>query len=325
MTNHRRHKRLLKLLDEHGQASTEELMAWLSASAATVRRDLAWLAARQQLTRTRGGAQRLQRSSGGLLRSQTFRLDICQRSAHKRAIARHAAELCTRGETVIINGGTTTFMMAEFLVEQQLRILTNSFLLAERLLNTSNNEIILPGGRVYREQNVILSPFENDIAQHHYAAKMFMGVHGLSALGLMEADPLLVQAERRLIGQAEQLVVLADSSKFARRTGLVLCGLDRVSCVITDTEAPDAVVQWLEQQGVRVVAVAPEPLPEALACELQQGAAELADHERAVQGLARAPRGAATPARAASAASTSGSEPGSGMAEATTLSIAGAL
>lgn len=276
MTNHRRHKRLLKLLDEHGQASTEALMGWLSASAATVRRDLAWLAARQQLTRTRGGAQRLQGASGGLLRSQAFRHDLCQRAAHKRAIARHAAELCSPGETVIINGGTTTFMMAEFLAGQQLRILTNSFLLAERLLNTSDNEIILPGGRVYREQNVILSPFENDITRHHYAARMFMGVHGLSALGLMEADPLLVQAERRLIGQAEQLVVLADSSKFSRRTGLVLCGLDRVHSVITDTDAPDAGVQWLEQQGVTVHTVAPEPLPPAWAADGHAGATQMA-------------------------------------------------
>lgn len=265
MTNHKRHKWLLKLLDEHGQASTEELMGWLSASAATVRRDLAWLAARQQLVRVRGGAQRLPRASGGQLRSQNFLQNIGRQAAQKRAIARHAAGLCLPGETVIINGGTTTFMMVEFLPAAPLRILTNSFLMAERLLTSSEHQVILPGGSVYREQNVILSPFENDITQHHYAARMFMGVHGLSALGLMEADPLLVQAERRLIGQAEELIVLVDSSKFERRTGLVLCELDRVACVITDTAAPDAGVQWLERQGVRVVTVAPEPVPAALA------------------------------------------------------------
>lgn len=261
MTNHKRHKKLLKLLDEHGQASTEELMAWLSASAATVRRDLAWLATHQQLVRLRGGAQRLPQAGGGLLRSQAFRHNIGHRAAEKRAIARHAAGLCLPDETVIINGGTTTFMMAEFLATRRLRILTNSFLLAERLLNTSENQIILPGGSIYREQNVIISPFENDIAQHHYAARMFMGVHGISAAGLVEADPLLVQAERRLMQQAEQLYVLVDSSKFEGRSGLLLCGLDRVSTVITDTGAPDAAVQWLERQGVRVVTVAPEPVP----------------------------------------------------------------
>jgi DeoR family transcriptional regulator, ulaG and ulaABCDEF operon transcriptional repressor len=258
MINHQRHKRLLKLLEEHGEASTEQLMDWLAASAATVRRDLGWLAARQQITRTRGGARRLQQPASGALRSQAFQDGLCRQAAQKRAIARHAAGLCETGETVIINGGTTTFMMAEFLAQRQLRILTNSFLLAERLLATSDNQIILPGGSIYREQNVIVSPFEDDVARHHYAAKMFMGVHGLCALGLMEADPLLVQAERRLIAQAEQLVVLVDSSKFSHRAGLVLCGLDRVACVITDTGAPDAVLRHLERQGVRVVTVAPD-------------------------------------------------------------------
>ena len=68
---------------------------------------------------------------------------------------------------------------------------------------------------------------------------MFMSVYGLSLLGLMEADPLLIQAEKRLIGQAEELIVLADSSKFAKKAGLILCGLDRVSTVITDTDASD--------------------------------------------------------------------------------------
>jgi DeoR family ulaG and ulaABCDEF operon transcriptional repressor len=76
----------------------------------------------------------------------------------------------------------------------------------------------------------------------------------------MEADPLLIQAEKRLIGQAEELVVLVDSSKFARKAGLVLCGLNRVSTVITDTGASDSAVQLLEQYGVRVITVEPETL-----------------------------------------------------------------
>ena len=264
MVNHKRRKRLLKLLAEHNTASVPQLVDWLSASPATVRRDISWLAARSLLTRTRGGAANLeQKKRSFTLTSETFQHNIQCYAERKRAIARHAAGMCAEGETIIINGGTTTFMMAEFLVDHHLKILTNSFLMAERLLVSSENEIIVPGGKVYREQNVILSPFDNDITQHHYAAKMFMSVYGLSLLGLMEADPLLIQAEKRLISQAEELIVLADSSKFARKAGLILCGLNRVSCVITDTGASDAAVQMLEQSGVKVLAVAPEQVPES--------------------------------------------------------------
>lgn len=272
MVNHKRRKRLLKLLAEHHTASVPQLVEWLSASPATVRRDIAWLAARNLLTRTRGGATNLAQKKRSLtLTSETFEHNIRCFADRKRAIARYAAGMCEDGETIVINGGTTTFMMADFLADKHLKILTNSFLMAERLLLSSENEVILPGGKVYREQNVILSPFDSDITQHHYAAKMFMSVYGLSLLGLMEADPLLIQAEKRLIGQAEELIVLADSSKFAKKAGLILCGLDRVSCVITDTHASDAAVQLLEQSGVKVVTVAPEAVSPQAGSQFSHG------------------------------------------------------
>lgn len=259
MVNHKRRKRLLKLLAEHQTATVQQLVEWLSASPATVRRDISWLASRNLLTRTRGGAENLPpKRRHFALSSETFENNIQCHAARKRAIARYAAGLCADGETIIINGGTTTYMMAEFLADKHLKILTNSFLMAERLLVLSENEIIVPGGKVYREQNVILSPFDNDITQHHYASKMFMSVYGLSLLGLMEADPLLIQAEKRLISQAEELIVLADSSKFSKKAGLILCGLDRVSQVITDTGVSDGAVQTLEHYGIKVVTLPPE-------------------------------------------------------------------
>lgn len=260
MINHKRRKGLLSLLAEHSNASVEQLCQWLNASAATVRRDIAWLAERNLLNRIRGGAERLApKKHAFALSGETFQASLERFPAQKRAIARYAASLCEDGETIIINGGTTTFMMAEFLAHKQLKILTNSFLMAERLLTTSENQIIVPGGQVYREQNVILSPFDNDITQHHYAAKMFMGVYGLSMLGLMEADPLLIQAEKRLLSQAEQLIVMIDSSKFTRKAGLILCGLNRVNCLITDSAVEDGMVQMVEQAGARVVTVTPDP------------------------------------------------------------------
>ena len=83
---------------------------------------------------------------------------------------------------------------------------------------------MLSGGAIYREQNIILSPFDNDVTRNFYARRMFMGAQGLGPLGLMESDPLLIQAEQKLIDQADELVVLVDSSKFRQRSSLILCG-----------------------------------------------------------------------------------------------------
>jgi DeoR family ulaG and ulaABCDEF operon transcriptional repressor len=263
MLNDKRRQRLLKLLAEHQSATVQQMVEWLSASEATVRRDICWLAQRKLLTRTRGGAEALApRDRASPLASESFHANIHCFTARKRAIARHAASMCMDGETIIINGGSTTFMMAEYLAARRLKVITNSFLMAQRLLASSENKVIVPGGKVYREQNVILSPFDNDITQHHYAGRMFMSVHGLSQHGLMESDPLLIQAETHLIAQAEELVVLADSSKFARTSGLLLCGLERVSCVITDSGAPEQSVRLLEQRGVSVVIVTTDDTPD---------------------------------------------------------------
>jgi DeoR family ulaG and ulaABCDEF operon transcriptional repressor len=82
---------------------------------------------------------------------------------------------------------------------------------------------------------------------------MFMGAQGLCPLGLMEADPLLIQAEHKLINQAEELVVLADSSKFTQRSSLILCALERITTVITDNEIRDEDRAMLETAGVGLI------------------------------------------------------------------------
>jgi len=161
--------------------------------------------------------------------------------------------LCDDGDSVIINGGTTTFQMVHHLANRRLQIFTNSFPIAEHLLKHSKNTVMLSGGVIYREQNVILSPFENDVTRNFWAKRMFMGAKGIGPLGLMEADPLLIQAEQKLIDQAEELVVLVDSSKFKQRSSLILCGLKRISTVITDSGLQASDVRMLEEAGVSVI------------------------------------------------------------------------
>ena len=258
MINKRRNA-LLKLLADRQSATVHQLVETLDASPSTIRRDISWLAARHLIARTRGGASALQQKKrlGGIA-GDTFEQNVRCNAERKLAIARRAAAMCRDGETIIINGGTTTFMMADFLAEKSLKIMTNSFMMAERLLRTSQNEVVIPGGRIYRDQNVILSPFDNDATGDQYASKMFMSVYGLSMLGLVESDPMLIRAEKRLIGQAEKLVVMVDSSKFARRAGLILCSLKQVHAVITDTGVSDLSVQWLEQAGIEVIVVPPD-------------------------------------------------------------------
>ena len=88
----------------------------------------------------------------------------------------------------------------------------------------------------------------------HALASDHIEVVGLGdAHGLMEADPMVVQSELGLIGQADELIVLADSSKFSGRSSLILCGLDRITAVISDSGIRDEDRQMLETAGVRLI------------------------------------------------------------------------
>lgn len=248
-----RHRIILSAIQEKPIATVQELVDLTGASEATIRRDIAALHVQKRLRRVRGGAEALTPPQFVGLAGRPFSVNETLNAAKKRSIAREAVKLCDDGEPVIINGGTTTFQMVHFLSNRRLPILTNSFPIAEHLLKHSKNTVLLPGGTIYREQNIVLSPFDNDVTRNFYARRMFMGAQGLGPLGLMERDPLLIQAEQKLIDQADELILLIDSSKFRQRSSLILCPLSRISLVITDDGVEDREAKMLEAAGVGLI------------------------------------------------------------------------
>ncbi len=257
MLEKQRQQLILDILDESTFASVKELCSQLNSSEATIRRDLNKLASIKKIKKIRGGAQVLDNPSVSNIRlsGNAFLVDRERNANTKRMIAKAAADLCEDGESIIINGGTSTFMMSEFLSERRMSILTNSFVLAHELLENSQNQVTLPGGEVYRKQSIILSSFENDTTQNYHGSKMFMGSPGVSQYGVMESDPLLILAEQKLRKRADKLIVLADSSKIGVKGNLIFCGLSEVDTVITDSNADPDALDSIRSFGVEVIIV----------------------------------------------------------------------
>lgn len=257
-----RHRIILSAVQDRPMVTVIDLCNMTDASEATIRRDIATLHMQKRLRRVRGGAESVNPPQFVGLAGRPFSVNQAINTKQKQAIARAAVELCNDGDSIIINGGTTTFQMVHPLASRRLQVFTNSFPIAEHLLKHSKNTITLSGGTIYREQNIILSPFENDVTRNVYARRMFMGAHGLGPIGLMESDPLLVQAEQKLIGQADELIVLVDSTKFKNRSSLVLCPLGRIDTVITDEGISDKAAAMLEAADVTLI-VAPSGAAQA--------------------------------------------------------------
>lgn len=256
MHQQQRRRMIEATLDRTPLVTIDELAARLAASPATIRRDVAAMARDGRLRRVRGGAEALAGTAASALAPSAFvrRLEVSHRA--KRAIAAHAATLCAAGDSIIVNGGTTTYCMGEHIAGLGLQVLTNSLALAGYLAGQGDCRVLLPGGEIHREQSLVVSPYERDtMLDHFYAARMFMGAMAIRAQGLIEGDPILIKAEQKLLRQAEKLIVLVDGGKFAPRGSLILCPLERIDLLITDSTAPAEALAMLRDAGVAVTVV----------------------------------------------------------------------
>ncbi len=252
-----RHELILRVLRQGRFASVLDIVDLVHCSEATVRRDLAKLEATGKLRRVRGGAELMEAPVDSV--EPTVQLPFEYRKGllleTKRLIARKAASLCADGETVIIDGGSTTFQLVEFLREARLKIITNSFAIAEVLIKHSQNTVILNGGIVYPDSQLILDPFHEEGFHNYSATKVFMGVYGIDDLGATNTDMLLIKTERAMIERGRELIILMDSSKFNRRGNLMLCGFEKIHMIITDSGIPQQQREMVQANKVELLLV----------------------------------------------------------------------
>ena len=256
-----RQRAIIGLLNRRPLVTVHELTAWLQASEATVRRDIARLAADGLLRRVHGGAEKAPGKADAApqtLRGRPLNVNQTRRVAEKRAIGRAAAGLCAEGDSLIVNGGSTTYAVAEFLPARGLHILTNALPLADYLIAHTANRVLMPGGEIFREQNIILSPFETDSMNGFHAARVFIGAQSVGPRGFMETDSILVRAEQQFMQQGEQIIGLVDSAKFHSRGNLILCALSSVNVVITDSGIDSDSLGMLRAADIEVIVVEPD-------------------------------------------------------------------
>ena len=72
---------------------------------------------------------------------------------------------------------------------------------------------------------------------------------------LLQTDPLLVHYEQDLINRAEEVIVLADSTKFEAKGSLSVCGLDRIDMVVTDDKISKRAYDMLKDNTIDVITV----------------------------------------------------------------------
>ena len=247
-----RERLIFEAIGPTGFVSYRELERTLAASPATIRCDLTRLEEEGLIQRVHGGAK-LPTEAAPRLIGTPFDESITRNAAAKRAIGKAAAALVGPGEGIMVDGGTTTLQMCPHLAGLRCQVLTNSLHIVNALLPQDGTGILVPSGSVFREQNIILAAAGEESMPRFHAPKLFMGAAAIGPQGIMQADIVLVAAERRLIERAEQLILLVDSSKFALQSGTIVCGLDEIDTVVTDSGIPPEASAYLTAAGVDII------------------------------------------------------------------------
>lgn len=243
----RRRTMIVDFLRNQGFASLQELVAATEASESTVRRDLEHFERLGQLRRTRGGAAYV----GESLTDLPTR--AARGSEEKQAIARHVCQLLNEGESVLLDGGTTTLEVARELdrLSRPMQVVTNSLPIAQVLIDSPLIELVMIGGYVYPKTGVALGPLTTAALKDLRVRKLVLSVGGITKDGLFNSNSLLVEAERMMIDSAEQVILAANHQKFGHVELARLCDWSAIDDVVHDNRLSDDWKAFLNEQNIQ--------------------------------------------------------------------------
>ena len=229
-----RQERILELLRREGFVPVRYLTEVLSVSTATVNRDLNELARRGLIRRSWGGAETVKKQTVPL----PFRYDYMKQA--KQRVSRAAAAFIKPGETVFIDGSTTTEYMAEYLNGiDGLRVVTHNNALAAKL-SEAGVYVLCLGGEIIEPPSITGGPVAVEAAATVLADKLFFASGGLTPDGRILSD-IYLPLHRTMLRNSRECFHLMDHEKLVtpERSGLtVLCDLSAVQHVISDVPLP---------------------------------------------------------------------------------------
>ena len=243
----KRENAILELLGARGRLEVTALAERLGVSPVTMRKDLDALERRGVIRREHGYA-----IFGG---NDDINNRLAYHYEEKRRIAREAARLVAVGETVMIENGSCCALLAEEIARTKpgAIIITNSAFIASYIRHIEGAHVVLLGGDFQNDAQVLVGPILRVCAQQFFVDKLFVGVDGYSErLGFMTNNHLRVQAVRDMAEQADKVIVLTESSKFARSSTVPLAVSKGVHAVFTDSSLRPKDEAMLGRAGIRV-------------------------------------------------------------------------
>lgn len=245
-----RQESIITHLSEAKESSVLEMTQRFKVSEATIRRDLTELEELGKLTRTFGGARFIESSGSEPPIFSRMGAD----TPEKERIGKAAAALVKDGDIVFISSGTTAFQAARHLSDHKnLTVLTNSLPVIDLLSRNNEVMLIVLGGVLRHKEQSLIGPATENMLSDYRADKAILGVraihseHGLTNDALQET-----QVDRRLFEIAQEVIVVADHSKYGNIAPHFLASLTSVNYIVSDS-MPVTDREVLEAEGINIV------------------------------------------------------------------------
>ncbi len=247
-----RRNEILNLIGTHTQVFVDELSAQFNVSEVTIRNDLDQLEKKNLLIRARGGAMKIEGRVGvDYNLSEKDKLNYHE----KLRIGKAASKLIKSSEIVLIDSGTTTAEMVKNLDDiENLTVITNALNIAALLINNPNVNLTIPGGYLRKNSQSLVGPLAERSLKNFYVDKAFLGVDGFDTkTGLYTPNIEEAHLNELMIQIANEVILLADSSKFKKRSFAFICPVSSIDIVVTDDKIQDEDRKRLEDAGVKVI------------------------------------------------------------------------
>lgn len=247
-----REQLILNYLMEHEVATSGFLSELTGASIATVRRDLNSMNKRGLIVKTHGGAQKLKKDSLAERINDTLNPDA--NLGKKESLAKIAAGIVETGDIIFVGAGMTCNLLARYIKDKKnITLVTTNLTAVLELIKSPNISLILLGGDIHIGSNHIetLDEYTVDALNKLYFGKVFFTVDGID---LENGCSIINRAQlplyNHLLNNSEKLYLLADSSKFNKRTFTKLCDIDIFKNIITNSDTDPKYFEYFKQNGI---------------------------------------------------------------------------
>lgn len=233
MNNVERHQFIMKQIEENGHVSVVDLCEKLKVSSVTIRKDLQFLEDEGIVFRTHGGATNV----NPYQKDRSINEKALLYADAKKRIGAAAAKLVEPNDSIIIASGTTMQYFAKEIVPQgQLTVITSAINVTMELIKHENVDIIQLGGPIRKTSSSITGPYAEGLLSDFFCSKLFLGVDGIEAdFGITTTSAQEALLNRRMMESAHKVIVLADASKFERKSLGKISSLSKVDMIISDS------------------------------------------------------------------------------------------